>query len=145
MVDAVIVMIENAHKHMERGEIKSDKDHWAMIIKASKEVGPTLFYSLLIITLSFLPVFTLQQQEGRLFKPLAFTKTYSMAASAFLAITVVPVLMGFFVRGNIKSEEKHPLSKILIRLYRPIIQFVLKHKVGTIVVAVLTSATSPSQ
>ena len=142
MVDAVIVMIENAHKHMERGEIHSDKDHWAMIIKASKEVGPALFYSLLIITLSFLPVFTLQQQEGRLFKPLAFTKTYSMAASAFLAITVVPVLMGFLIRGKITSEEKHPLSKTLIRLYRPIIQFVLKHKVGTIVVAVLIIVVS---
>ena len=108
-----------------------------MIIKASKEVGPALFYSLLIITLSFLPVFTLQQQEGRLFKPLAFTKTYSMAASAFLAITVVPVLMGFFIRGKIKPEDKHPLSKILIRIYRPIIHFVLRHKIGTILVSVL--------
>lgn len=137
MVDAVIVMIENAHKHMERDEIRNEKDHWAMIIKASKEVGPALFYSLLIITLSFLPVFTLQQQEGRLFKPLAFTKTYSMAASAFLAITVVPVLMGYLIRGKIKSEEKHPLSKILIKIYRPVIQFVLRHKVGTVLVAVL--------
>ena len=137
MVDAVIVMIENAHKHMERGEIKNDKDHWAMIVKASKEVGPALFYSLLIITFSFLPVFALQQQEGRLFKPLAFTKTYSMAASAFLAITVVPVLMGYLIRGKIKPEDKHPLSKILIRIYRPVIHFVLKHKVKTILVAVL--------
>ena len=137
MVDAVIVMIENAHKHMERGEIKNDKDHWAMIVKASKEVGPALFYSLLIITFSFLPVFALQQQEGRLFKPLAFTKTYSMAASAFLAITVVPVLMGYLIRGKIKPEEKHPLSRILIRTYRPVIHFVLKHKIGTILVAVL--------
>ena len=137
MVDAVIVMIENVHKHMEKGEVKNEKDHWALIIKASKEVGPALFYSLLIITLSFLPVFTLQQQEGRLFKPLAFTKTYSMAAAAFLAITVVPVLMGFLIRGKIKPEGKHPLSKILIRMYRPIIHFVLKHKVKTILVAVL--------
>jgi len=137
MVDAVIVMIENAHKHMEKEGVRDEKDHWALIIKASKEVGPALFYSLLIITLSFLPVFTLQQQEGRLFKPLAFTKTYAMAASAFLAITVVPVLMGFLIRGKIKPEEKHPLSKILIRLYRPVIHFVLRHKVGTILVAVL--------
>ncbi len=137
MVDAVIVMIENAHKHMERDQVRNEKEHWAMIIKASKEVGPALFYSLLIITLSFLPVFTLQQQEGRLFKPLAFTKTYSMAASAFLAITVVPVLMGFFIRGKIKPEDKHPLSKILIRIYRPIIHFVLRHKIGTILVSVL--------
>ena len=137
MVDAVIVMIENVHKHMERNEIRSDKDHWAMIIKASKEVGPALFYSLLIITLSFLPVFTLQQQEGRLFKPLAFTKTYAMAASAFLAITVVPVLMGYLIRGKIRSEEKHPLSRFLIRIYRPVIHFVLRHKIGTIIVAVL--------
>ena len=137
MVDAVIVMIENAHKHMERGERASPQDHWALISKAAREVGPALFYSLLIITLSFLPVFTLQQQEGRLFKPLAFTKTYAMAASAFLAITVVPVLMGYFIRGRIRPEEKHPLSRILIRLYRPVIHFVLKHKIATIFVAIL--------
>jgi len=137
MVDAVIVMIENVHKHMEDGIIKKGKEHWDMIIKASKEVGPALFYSLLIITLSFIPVFTLQQQEGRLFKPLAFTKTYAMAASAFLAITVVPVLMGFFIRGRIRSEKKHPLSRVLIWAYRPVIHFVLKHKLATIFVAFL--------
>ena len=136
MVDAVIVMIENAHKHMER-EPASGGDRWALIVKASKEVGPALFYSLLIITFSFMPVFTLQQQEGRLFKPLAFTKTYAKAASAFLAITVVPVLMGYFIRGKIRSEKRHPLSRILIRAYRPVIEFVLKHKVATILVAVL--------
>ncbi len=137
MVDAVIVMIENAHKHMERETIGGRSDRWGLIVKASKEVGPALFYSLLIITFSFLPVFTLQQQEGRLFKPLAFTKTYAMAASAFLAITVVPVLMGYFIRGKVRSEEKHPLSRVLIRAYRPVIEFVLKHKVMTIAVAVV--------
>ena len=137
MVDAVIVMIENAHKHMERETISSSSDRWSLIIKASKEVGPALFYSLLIITFSFMPVFTLQQQEGRLFKPLAFTKTYAMAASALLAITVVPVLMGYFIRGKIRSEKRHPLSRVLIRAYRPVIEFVLKHKMMTILVAVL--------
>ncbi|MBN1224700.1 MAG: efflux RND transporter permease subunit, partial [Candidatus Aminicenantes bacterium] len=137
MVDAVVVMIENAHKHMEREPYQKGADRWALIVRASKEVGPSLFYSLLIITLSFIPVFTLQQQEGRLFKPLAYTKTYAMAASAFLAITVVPVLMGFFIRGRIKQEEKHPLSRILIKAYRPVIHFVLRHRVATILVAVL--------
>ena len=137
MVDAVVVMIENAHKHMERETVTNVKDRWSLIIRSSKEVGPALFYSLLIITLSFMPVFTLQQQEGRLFKPLAFTKTYAMAGSALLAITVVPVLMGFFIRGKIRAEERHPLSRVLIRTYRPIIHFVLKHKVVTILVAVL--------
>jgi len=137
MVDAVIVMIENVHKHMEKDPPEKRKDHWGLIVKASKEVGPALFYSLLIITLSFLPVFSLQQQEGRLFKPLAFTKTYAMAASALLAITVVPVLMGYFIRGKIRPETKHPLSRILIGLYRPVIHFVLKHKIATIVVALL--------
>jgi Cu(I)/Ag(I) efflux system membrane protein CusA/SilA len=142
MVDAVVVMIENVHKHMEREGVKKGKERWELIIKASKEVGPALFYSLLIITLSFIPVFTLEQQEGRLFKPLAFTKTYAMAASAFLAITVVPVLMGYFIRGKIRPETKHPLSRILIKAYRPVIHFVLKHKVGTILVAVVIFVVS---
>jgi Cu(I)/Ag(I) efflux system membrane protein CusA/SilA len=142
MVDAVVVMIENAHKHMEREKVAGSQDRWSLIIRSSKEVGPALFYSLLIITLSFIPVFTLQQQEGRLFKPLAFTKTYAMAGSALLAITVVPVLMGIFIRGKIRSEEKHPLSRILIRMYRPVIHFVLKHKVATILVAVLIVAVT---
>jgi Cu(I)/Ag(I) efflux system membrane protein CusA/SilA len=137
MVDAVVVMVENAHKHIEREPPGSGGERWGLMVKASKEVGPALFYSLLIITMSFLPVFTLQQQEGRLFKPLAFTKTYSMAASALLAITVVPVLMGFFIRGKVRSEERHPLSRILIRSYRPIIRFVLRHKVATILAAVV--------
>jgi len=137
MVDAVIVMIENAHKHLERDPVNSDRDHWALIVRAAKEVGPALFTSLLVITLSFLPVFSLQQQEGRMFKPLAFTKTYSMAAAAFMAITVVPVLMGFLIRGKIRSEDRHPISRILIRVYRPIIHFVLRHRIKTLLVAFL--------
>lgn len=140
MVDAVVVMIENAHKHMEKERVTGGHDRWSMVIRSSKEVGPALFYSLLIITLSFMPVFTLQQQEGRLFKPLAFTKTYAMAGSALLAITVVPVLMGIFIRGKIRSEEKHPLSRLLIRAYRPLIHFVLKQKVAIILAAVLILA-----
>jgi Cu(I)/Ag(I) efflux system membrane protein CusA/SilA len=139
MVDAAIVMIENAHKHIEREGGK--KDHWQIIIDASKEVGPALFYSLLIITLSFLPVFTLQAQEGRLFKPLAFTKTftktYAMAASALLAITIVPVLMGYLIRGKIMPEEKNPLNRFLIKIYRPVINLVLRFKWLTIGVALL--------
>ncbi len=135
MVDAAIVMIENAHKHIERDAGK--KDHWQIIIDSSKEVGPALFYSLLIITLSFLPVFTLQAQEGRLFKPLAFTKTYAMAASALLAITVVPVLMGYFIRGRIIPEEKNPINRFLIRVYRPAINLVLRFKWTTIIIAVV--------
>ncbi len=135
MVDAAIVMIENAHKHMERDAGK--KDRWRIIIDASKEVGPALFYSLLIITLSFLPVFTLQAQEGRLFKPLAFTKTYAMAASALLAITVVPALMGYFIRGNILPEKKNPVNRFLIALYRPVIHAVLRFKWITIAAAVV--------
>jgi len=135
MVDAAIVMIENAHKHIERDHGK--KDHWQIIIDASKEVGPALFYSLLIITLSFLPVFTLQAQEGRLFKPLAFTKTYAMAASALLALTVVPVLMGYFIRGKIMPEEKNPINRFLIRIYRPMIHFVLRFKWTTLAIALV--------
>jgi Cu(I)/Ag(I) efflux system membrane protein CusA/SilA len=134
MVDAAIVMIENAHKHIERDRLK--KDHWQIIIDSSKEVGPALFYSLLIITLSFMPVFTLQAQEGRLFKPLAFTKTYAMAASALLAITVVPVLMGYFIRGKIMPEVKNPVNRFLIKIYRPVINLVLRFKWTTILIAV---------
>ena len=135
MVDAAIVMIENAHKHIERDQGK--KDHWQIIIDASKEVGPALFYSLLIITLSFLPVFTLQAQEGRLFKPLAFTKTYAMAASALLAITIVPVLMGYFIRGKIMPEEKNPVNRFLIKIYHPVINFILRFKWSTLIVALV--------
>ena len=133
MVDAAIVMIENMHKHVERDGGK--KDHWQIVIDASKEVGPALFYSLLIITLSFLPVFTLQAQEGRLFKPLAFTKTYSMAASALLAITIVPVLMGYFIRGKIMPEHKNPVNRLLLWMYHPFIHGVLRFKWTTLLTA----------
>ena len=126
MVDAVIIMIENAHKHLEHDQGK--KPHWEIIRDAAVEVGPTLFYSLLVITVSFLPVFTLQEQEGRLFKPLAFTKTYSMAAAALLSITLAPVLMGWFIRGRIPSEEKNPLNRLLIWIYNPVLDFVIKRR-----------------
>ncbi len=133
MVDAAIVMIENVHKHIERDGGK--KEHWAIVLDASREVGPALFYSLLIITLSFLPVFTLQAQEGRLFKPLAFTKTYAMAAAAFLSITIVPVLMGYLIRGRILPEQKNPVNRFLIWIYRPMIDWVLRNKMMTIALA----------
>jgi Cu(I)/Ag(I) efflux system membrane protein CusA/SilA len=126
MVDAVIIMIENAHKHMERDQGK--KSHWDIIRDAAVEVGPTLFYSLLVITVSFLPVFTLQAQEGRMFKPLAFTKTYSMGAAALLSITLAPVLMGLFIRGKIPAEEKNPINRVLVWLYHPVIDFVIKRR-----------------
>jgi Cu(I)/Ag(I) efflux system membrane protein CusA/SilA len=124
MVDAVIIMIENAHKHLERDQGR--KPHGDIIRDAAVEVGPTLFYSLLVITVSFLPVFTLQAQEGRLFKPLAFTKTYSMGAAALLSITLAPILMGYFIRGRIPQEEKNPINRFLIWLYHPAIDFVIK-------------------
>ncbi len=140
MVDAAIVMIENAHKHLERD--RGVKDHWEIIADAAKEVGPALFYSLLIITLSFLPVFALQAQEGRLFKPLAFTKTFAMAASALLSITIVPVLMGFFIRGRIMPERRNPVNRFLIWAYRPLINWVLTHKAATMVAAGLVLLVS---
>ena len=133
MVDAVIIMIENAHKHLERDQGK--KPHWEIIRDAAVEVGPTLFYSLLVITVSFLPVFTLQEQEGRLFKPLAFTKTYSMAAAALLSITLAPVLMGWFIRGKIPSEEKNPLNRLLIWIYNLVLDFVVKWRWAVILSA----------
>ncbi|RMG34476.1 MAG: efflux RND transporter permease subunit, partial [Methanobacteriota archaeon] len=113
------------------------KDHWKIILDASKEVGPALFYSLMIITLSFIPVFSLQAQEGRLFKPLAYTKTYAMAAGAILAITIVPVLMGYFIRGKIMSEDKNPISRFLIKIYRPVIHLVLRFRKTTIALAIV--------
>jgi len=124
MVDAVIIMIENAHKHIERDGGR--KPHWQIIRDASTEVGPALFYSLLVITVSFIPVFALQAQEGRLFKPLAYTKTYSMAAAALLSITLAPVLMGYFIRGKLPPEETNPINRFLIRLYHPVIDFVIR-------------------
>ena len=140
LVDAAIVMIENTHKHMERDRGK--KDHWRIVLDATKEVGPSLFYSLLIITLSFVPIFALQAQEGRLFKPLAFTKTYTMAAAALLAITFVPVLTGYLVRGRILPERRNPLSRLLVFLYRPVIRAAIRVRWLTIAVAVVVlSAT----
>ena len=133
MVDAVIIMIENAHKHLEHDQGK--KPHWQIIRDAAVEVGPTLFYSLLVITVSFLPVFTLEEQEGRLFKPLAFTKTYSMAAAALLSITLAPVLMGWFIRGKIPKEEKNPLNRLLIWIYHPVLDFVVKWRWQVIIAA----------
>ncbi len=138
MVDAAIIMIENAHKHLEHESGK--KEHWKIILDASKEVGPSLFYSLLVITVSFLPVFALEAQEGRLFKPLAYTKTYSMAAAALLSITIVPILMGYFIRGKIPPEEKNPINKILMKIYHPVLNFVLKFKWFVIAFAILILA-----
>ena len=138
MVDASVVMVENAHKHLDRerknGGTLNQQD---LILRSAKEVGPALFYSLVIITVSFLPVFSLQSQEGRLFSPLAYTKTFAMAASSILAITIIPVLMFFLVRGKIRSEEKNPLSRFFIKLYRPIINFVLRFRWLTVGIAVL--------
>ena len=140
MVDAAIIMIENAHKHIERENEKPPdqrRDHWQIILDASKEVGPALFYSLLVITVSFIPVFTLEDQEGRLFRPLAFTKTYSMAAAAILSITMVPVLMGFWIRGKILPEDHNPINRFLIRIYTPVVDFVLRFNKWIIVAALL--------
>ena len=140
MIDAAIVMIENAHKHLERAS--PGKPRIEILIEAACEVGPPLFFSLLVITVSFLPIFTLEAQEGRLFGPLAFTKTFSMAAAAILSVTLVPALMVIFVRGRIVPEHKNPLNRILIALYRPIIATVMKAKTLTIVIALATLAVS---
>jgi Cu(I)/Ag(I) efflux system membrane protein CusA/SilA len=140
MVDAAIVMIENAHKRLERagpGESRID-----ILIKAAMEVGPALFFSLLVITVSFLPVFTLEEQEGRLFKPLVYTHTFALAAAALLSVTLVPVLMILFVRGRILPERKNPVNRTLIWLYRPIIDAVLRHRKLTIALAVAALAVS---
>jgi Cu(I)/Ag(I) efflux system membrane protein CusA/SilA len=126
MVDAAIVMIENAHRHIEHD--RGETPHWQLIINASREVGPALFFSLLIIAVSFLPVFTLQAQEGRLFRPLAFTKTYAMLGASLLAVTIVPILMGYWIRGKIRPEAKNPVNRLLIRLYRPVLRLALRAK-----------------
>lgn len=133
MVDAAIVMIENAHKHLERA--KSEESRVSIIVKAASEVGPALFFSLLVITVSFLPIFTLESQEGRLFSPLAFTKTFAMAAAAILSVTLVPALMILFVRGRIIPEHSNPVNRVLIWLYRPVIRAVLRAKALVIVAA----------
>ena len=146
MVDAAIVMIENAHKHLERwrrgntGE-PSSAERWALITRAAVEVGPALFFSLLIITLSFIPIFTLEAQEGRLFSPLAYTKTYAMAAAAGLAVTLVPVLMGYFIRGKIPSEERNPISRFLIAIYRPALAAMLARPFITLAGAAVLMAS----
>ncbi|HEV2148810.1 MAG TPA: CusA/CzcA family heavy metal efflux RND transporter [Longimicrobiaceae bacterium] len=129
MIDAAIVMVENLHKHMERNEREGKPlGHWDLVVESSKEVGPALFTSLLIITLSFLPVFALEAQEGRLFKPLAWTKTLAMASAALLSITLVPVMMGLFIRGPVRPEKANPVNRVLIRAYRPVIHFVLRRR-----------------
>ncbi|MCC2604938.1 efflux RND transporter permease subunit [Planctobacterium marinum] len=138
MTDGAIVMIENMHKHMEKTPL-SDENRWQIVAKSASEVGPALFFSLLIITVSFLPVFILEAQEGRMFAPLAYTKTYAMAAAAGLAITLVPVLMGYFIRGKVISEKKNPLNRLLIASYMPVLSKVLQFPKITIVVALMVT------
>ncbi len=140
MVDGAIVMIENMHKHMEKAKY-SAQNHWQTVRQATHEVGAPLFFSLIIITLSFLPVFTLEAQEGRMFSPLAFTKTYAMAAAAGLSITLVPVLMGYFIRGHITPEAKNPVNRALIKVYRPFISVALKHPLLIIAISVVAMAS----
>ena len=156
MIDGAIVMIENMHKHLERAvvakvgdaasgaqarsfnvSVLTTAERWRVVVESAKEVGPALFFSLLIITVSFLPVFTLQGQEGRMFKPLAFTKTFSMAAASLLSVTLVPVTMGLFIRGRIFRESANPINRGMIRLYRPVIDFVLGHRGPVILAAVV--------
>lgn len=141
MVDAAIVMIEALHRHNERTPI-NDQNRWRVVADTASEVGPPLFFSLVIITLSFMPVFALEAQEGRLFKPLAFTKTYAMASAAILSITLVPVLMGYFVRGRILPEHRNPLNRWLTALYRPFIRFTIKFPWRVIAVSVLLCLTA---
>jgi Cu(I)/Ag(I) efflux system membrane protein CusA/SilA len=142
MVDGAIVMIENAHKHLEhsagsKGAPLDRNEHWEAVAEAAREVGPALFFSLLIITVSFLPVFTLQAQEGRLFAPLAFTKTYAMAASALLAITLVPVLMGYFIRGKIMPEASNPVNRFLHSVHAPVLRIAISWRWITLLLALL--------
>ncbi len=140
MVDGAIVMIENMHKHMERlpkGTELTDSNRWRIVTEAACEVGPALFFSLLIITVSFVPVFTLEAQEGRMFSPLAYTKTYAMAAAAALAITLVPVLMGYFIRGKVLAEHKNPVNKFLTSIYMPVLKVVLRFPKVTLSAAVV--------
>lgn len=139
MIDGAIVMIENMHKHMERTPLTSS-NRWEIVAKSAGEVGPALFFSLLIITVSFIPVFTLENQEGRMFSPLAFTKTYAMAASAALAITLVPVLMGYFIRGKVLPEHKNPVNRLLIGGYMPVLKTVLRFPKTVFVLAAIILA-----
>jgi Cu(I)/Ag(I) efflux system membrane protein CusA/SilA len=148
MVDAAVVMIENAHKKIEHwqrdnpGASLRGAERWTLMRNAAQEVGPALFFSLLIIALSFIPVFTLQAQEGRLFSPLAYTKTYAMAAAAVLAITLVPVLMGYWIRGELPAEERNPLNRFLIRGYRPALEWVLRHSRAALLLALLIALSA---
>ena len=148
MVDAAVVMIENAHKHIEAwnhrhpGRKLEGDAHWQVIGQAAAEVGPALFFSLLIVVLSFIPVFALEAQEGKLFAPLAFTKTYAMAAAAGLAVTLIPVLMGYLIRGRIPREDANPINRFLIRVYRPLLDGVLRHPKATLVVAALVAVAT---
>ena len=152
MIDAAIVLVENMHKHLERRAAPGERvfdtsrlttaERWELVVTSAKEVGPSLFYSLLIITVSFIPVFTLEGQEGRLFRPLALTKTFAMAAASLLSITLVPVLMGLFIRGTIRREDASPINRGMIRFYRPVLRWALAHRapviVGAAVVLILT-------
>ncbi|WP_370978973.1 efflux RND transporter permease subunit [Agaribacterium sp. ZY112] len=146
MIDGAIVMIENMHKHMERTPL-TPENRWQIVSKSATEVGPALFFSLLIITVSFVPVFTLEAQEGRMFSPLAFTKTYAMAASAALAVTLVPVLMGYFIRGKVLPENRNPINRVLIKAYTPILRMVLRFPKTTVLgsVLILLSTLWPMQ
>ncbi|MCO6356619.1 CusA/CzcA family heavy metal efflux RND transporter [Pseudoalteromonas shioyasakiensis] len=139
MTDGAIVMIENMHKHMEKTPL-TDENSWQVVMDSAAEVGPALFFSLLIITVSFMPVFILEAQEGRMFSPLAYTKTYAMAASAGLAITLVPVLMGYFIRGKVISEQKNPVNRLLVAAYKPLLNAVLKAPKTTLVLALVLAA-----
>ncbi len=141
MVDGAIVLIENMHKHMERQKV-TDENRWQVVADSASEVGPPIFFGLLIITVSFMPVLTLQAQEGRLFSPLAYTKTYALAAAAILAITLVPVLIGYFIRGRIISEKKNPLNRALLAAYKPILEAVLRFPKVTLLFAVSVLAIS---
>ncbi|QQS07730.1 MAG: efflux RND transporter permease subunit [Fibrobacterota bacterium] len=148
MVDAAIILVENAHKHLEHEQEKPPdqrSEHWSVILRSALEVGPSLFWSLLLITVSFLPVFALQAQEGRLFHPLAYTKTYAMAAAAALSVTLVPVLMGMFLTGRIPSESANPVNRLLVRIYHPLVAGVLAHprKVLAAALVVLASTVYP--
>lgn len=139
MIDGAIVMIENMHKHMEKTPL-TDANRWQIVAKSAEEVGPALFFTLIIITMSFLPVLSLEAQEGRMFAPLAYTKTYAMAASAFLSITLVPVLIGYFIRGKIKPEQANPLNRLVMALYRPAIRRALAFPKTTLLLATLLIA-----
>jgi len=136
MIDGAIVLVENMHKHIEKTPLTKE-NRWAIVARSANEVGPSLFFSLLIITVSFIPVFTLEAQEGRMFSPLAYTKTYAMAAAAALSITLVPVLMGYFVRGNIRSECNNPINKALIAVYQPILKKVLSFPKTTVLLSII--------